>query len=72
MSRSRRQPSKPRSRRAARSPHELEKRIYHLKTLYEVSREITGLADIASITKNVLMMVVGTLGVERGILAVSD
>src|ERR687886_421783 len=72
MSGPQRQPTSRRSRRVARSPHELERRGYHLKTLYEVSREITGLVDTASIVKNFLMMVVGTLGVERGAIVMAD
>ena len=72
MSPSRRRPSTQRSRKVGRSTHELEKRIFHLKTLYEVSREITAFTDTPSITKNLLMMVVGTLGVERGVIVLAD
>ena len=57
---------------AARTRRELEKRIFHLKTLYDVSREIGSLIDTQSIVKNLLMMVVGTLGVECGLILLVD
>jgi class 3 adenylate cyclase len=47
---------------------ELEKRIFHLKTLYDVSQVIGSLRDVQGIIKNLLMMVMGTFGVRRGIL----
>lgn len=53
---------------AARSRQELEKRMFHLKTLYDVSREIGVLIDTEAILKNLLMMIVGTFGVERGLI----
>ena len=61
-----------RLREAARSREELEKRIFHLKTLYDISREIGSLKDTESIIQNLLMMVVGTFGVERGLIVLSD
>lgn len=57
---------------AARSREELEKRMFHLKTLYDVSREIGVLIDTEAILKNLLMMVVGTFGAERGLIALRD
>ena len=56
----------------ARTQDELEKRMFHLKTLYEVSREISLATDIASIAKTLLMMIIGTLGVERGLIVLVD
>jgi class 3 adenylate cyclase len=61
-----------RLREAARSREELEKRMFHLKTLYDVSREIGFLIDTQAIIKNLLMMVLGTFGVERGLIALRD
>jgi class 3 adenylate cyclase len=57
---------------AARSRQELEKRIFHLKTLYDLSREIGSLSDTAAIIQNLLMMVLGTFGVERGLIVLHD
>jgi class 3 adenylate cyclase len=72
MSGSRPERRKQRSRGAAHSQQELEKRIFHLRTLHEVSREIFGITDTTSITRNLLLMVVGTLGVERGVIVLVD
>jgi class 3 adenylate cyclase len=57
---------------ASRTDEELEKRLFHLKTLYEISREISTAGDMRSIGNTLLMMVMGTLGVERGVLALFD
>src|SRR3990172_5852571 len=57
---------------AARSQQELEKRMFHLKTLYEASREIGSLLDTEAILKNLLMMVVGTFGTFRGVVLLAD
>lgn len=61
-----------RLRDATRSQEELEKRMFHLRTLYDVSREIGYLNDTQSIISNLLMMVLGTFGVERGLIVLSD
>src|SRR5213594_571897 len=63
---------KKRLRDAARTQRELEKRMFHLKTLYDVSREIGFLIDTQAIMKNLLMMVIGTFGVERGLILLVD
>jgi class 3 adenylate cyclase len=57
---------------AARAQAELEKRIYHLKTLYDLSREIGFLRDADEIIRNLLMMVLGTFGAERGLIVLRD
>ena len=57
---------------AVRSQQELEKRMFHLRTLYDVSREIGYLSDSQSILGNLLMMVLGTFGVERGLIVLHD
>ena len=57
---------------AARSRQELEKRMFHLKTLYDVSREIGVLIDTEAILRNLLMMIVGTFGVERGLIVLRE
>src|SRR2546425_11191277 len=63
---------KKRLREATRTQRELEKRMFHLKTLYDVSREIGFLIDTQAIMKNLLMMVIGTFGVERGLILLVD
>lgn len=45
---------------------ELERRIFHLKTLNDVSQVIGALRDPQPILKNLSMMVMGTFGVRRG------
>lgn len=57
-----------RLKKAAHARGELEKRIFHLKTLYELSREIGSLSNTGDILDNLLMTVVGTFGVERGVI----
>jgi len=57
---------------AARAQQELEKRMFHLKTLYDASREIGSLLDTEAILKNLLMMVVGTFGTFRGVVLLAD
>ena len=61
-----------RLREATRAQQELEKRIFHLKTLYDVGREIGSLIDTQAIIKNLLMMVVGTFGAERGLILIVE
>ncbi len=58
--------------RAARSQRELERRIFHLKTLYDVSREIGALRDSGKITNHLLMMVMGTFGAVSGVILLID
>ena len=63
---------KKRLREAKRSQQELEKRMFHLKTLHDVSREIGLLTDTKAIIENLLLMVVGTFGAERGVILLRD
>lgn len=58
--------------REGRSQRELEKRIFHLKTLYDVSREIGFLRDVPEIIKPLLMMVMGTFGALNGLILLVD
>jgi class 3 adenylate cyclase len=62
---------KRRLKRAKRAHRELERRMFHLKTLYDLSREI-GYIDMQQIVRNLLMMVVGTFGAERGLILLVD
>jgi len=59
-------------REFARTQAELEKRVFHLRTLYEVSREISLVTDSPAIARSLLMMIVGTVGVERGVIVLVD
>ncbi len=47
---------------------ENERRLFHLKTLYDVSRELLGVVEIKAILKNFLLMTLGNFGVVEGIL----
>lgn len=55
---------------AERSQRELERRIYHLKTLHDLGREIGYLKDTEQIIKNLLMMVIGTFGALSGFILI--
>jgi class 3 adenylate cyclase len=58
--------------KAQNSQIEVERRVFHLKTLYDVTREIGFLLDTKEIVQNLLMMVIGTFGVFRGFIVVVD
>jgi len=47
---------------------ELERRIFHLKTLYDLGQEIGFLRCTNTIVKNLLMMIIGTFGASRGVV----
>ena len=51
---------------------ELDLRLFHLKTLYDVSRELLGIVDIKLILKNFLLMVLGNFGVAEGFIFARD
>jgi class 3 adenylate cyclase/CRP-like cAMP-binding protein len=61
-----------RLRRMNENLGELEKRIFHLKALYDLSREIGLLSGSDSVMDNLLMAVLGTFGVERGLIVLRD
>jgi len=54
--------------KAQHSQGELEKRLFHLKTLYDVTREIGPLRDIQEIIENLLLMVMGAFGALSGVI----
>lgn len=54
------------------SQRELEKRIYHLKTVFDVSQVLGSLRTIQEITNNQLMMIMGTFGAISGVMVVVD
>ena len=51
---------------------ENERRLFHLKTLYDVSSELLGVVDIKTILKNFLLMTQGNFGVVEGVLLIHD
>jgi signal transduction histidine kinase len=51
---------------------ELDLRLFHLKTLYDVSRELLGTADIRLILRNFLLMTLGNFGVAEGFIFMRD
>jgi len=51
-----------------RSQQELEKRIFHLKALYDLSQEVGFLRGTQEIIKNLLMMTIGTFGASCGFI----
>ncbi len=46
--------------------------MFHLKTLYDVSRELLGIVDIKLILKNFLLMTLGNFGVAEGFIYAQD
>jgi len=51
---------------------ELDKQLFHLKTLYDVSRELLGLTDVSTILRNFLLMTMGNFGTAQGFIMVED
>jgi signal transduction histidine kinase len=47
---------------------ELDKQLFHLKTLYDVSHELLGLTDVSMILRNFLLMTMGNFGTAQGFL----
>ena len=54
------------------SERELEKRIFHLKTLYDLSQEIGYLRGTPEIIKNLLLMMIGNFGASCGFILLFD
>ena len=50
---------------ADNSTSELEKKIFHLKTLYDVSQEIVFLKSTQDIISNLLLMIMGVFGITK-------
>ena len=51
---------------------DLDRRVYHLKTLYDVSKDIFGTVDFEAILKNFLLMTMGNFGVIEAFLLTLD
>jgi len=52
---------------ASRAQAELDKRVFHLKTLYETACELSGLTQPRSIMETFLLTAMGIFGVARGL-----
>jgi K+-sensing histidine kinase KdpD len=55
-----------------RSQRELERRIFHLKTLYDLGQEIGYASGTDEIFKSLLMMMIGTFGASSGFILLCD
>ncbi|MCJ7782641.1 MAG: ATP-binding protein [Desulfobacterales bacterium] len=60
------------SKEEKESQQELEKRIFHLKTLYDLSQEIGFLRGTQEIIKNLLLMMIGNFGAFCGFIFLFD
>jgi len=57
---------------AERIQTELDRRVYYLKTLYDVSKDIFGSVEYGPILKNFLLMTMGNFGVAEGFILTVD
>ncbi len=57
---------------AERIQTELDRRVYYLKTLYDVSKDIFGSVEYEPILKNFLLMTMGNFGVAEGFILTVD
>ncbi len=51
---------------------ELDRRIFHLKTLYDISKDIYGSVNTGVILRNFLLMTTGNFGMLEGLIAIVD
>ena len=51
---------------------ELDRRVYYLKTLYDISKDIFGSVEYERILKNFLMMTMGNFGLVEGFILTVD
>jgi class 3 adenylate cyclase len=51
---------------------ELDRRVFHLKTLYDVSKDIYGSVETETILRNFLLMTMGNFGVMHGFVILLD
>ena len=51
---------------------ELDRRVYYLRTLYDVSKDIFSSVDYDTILKNFLLMTMGNFGVGEGVILTLD
>jgi class 3 adenylate cyclase len=51
---------------------EVDRRVFHLKTLYDVSKDIFGTVDFEAVLRNFLLMTLGNFGVMEGFILTLD
>jgi class 3 adenylate cyclase len=51
---------------------ELDRKVFHLKTLYDVSKDIHGIVEPETILRNFLLMTMGNFGAYRGFILLLD
>jgi class 3 adenylate cyclase/transcriptional regulator with GAF, ATPase, and Fis domain len=51
---------------------QLDRRVFHLKTLYDVSKDIFGTIEPETVLKNFLLMTLGNFGVMQGFILTLD
>jgi class 3 adenylate cyclase/transcriptional regulator with GAF, ATPase, and Fis domain len=51
---------------------QLDRRVFHLKTLYDVSKDIFGTVESETVLKNFLLMTLGNFGVMEGFILTLD
>jgi len=51
---------------------ELDRRVFNLKTLYDVSKDITGTVESETIIRNFLLMTMGNFGVMDGFVLLTS
>ena len=51
---------------------ELDRRVYYLKTLYDISKDIFSSVEYEPILKNFLLMTMGNFGVAEGFILTVD
>ena len=51
---------------------ELDRRVFHLKTLYDISKDIYGSVNTGVILRNFLLMTTGNFGIVEGLIAIAD
>jgi class 3 adenylate cyclase len=51
---------------------ELDRRVFHLKTLYDVSKDIYGSVETQTILKSFLLMSMGNFGVDTGFILLAN
>jgi hypothetical protein len=54
------------------SQRELERRVFHLKTLYEVGQVVGPLREPGQIARNLLLLMMGAFGATRGVVLLTD
>lgn len=59
-------------KRSEHIQNELDRRIFHLKTLYDVGKDIFVMVDSENILKNFLFMTMGNFGVMNGFILTLD